>query len=369
MKRIAKKIILGTFALFISFICFLVSAFADVIYLKNGQEIEGKIIAEANGYVKVRVKIGEVKINEDNIKSIEKKRLPEGFFVEEQEAVSETTRVESAPKQEKHLKKIIYKIDVKAKFSKQSENGIVSINGKTNFPDGALIYIFLKRQSIYMALKEVPVKDGKFSIIFGSFKKRFSFGRYMVEADFIPDRQTANISNKLGSKNMQLVEGVCYLTVGSEEEIKKFQKNTILSLNAIITELSGLYRNLNNEYRTNLEALDVNNWDKWSKNWLDQLEGIKEKNKLRNREYAVSLYPRIEDIIKSAIYYLSYLQYIYSMRIKQPDRYSAIYNKSDVLVSPQYLNNMITRGLLRVKNTLDTENARKNSLDKNSLQE
>jgi hypothetical protein len=57
-------------------------AAADVIHLKDGRSVEGEIVEEGGGKVKVKVKLGSVTLNSDDIESIERKPTPAQEYAE-----------------------------------------------------------------------------------------------------------------------------------------------------------------------------------------------------------------------------------------------------------------------------------------------
>lgn len=65
MKKICLMMILG--------ICSL--AMADVVYLKNGNELEGRITKETDEFVELKMSIGVVKLKREQIGRIEKKHI------------------------------------------------------------------------------------------------------------------------------------------------------------------------------------------------------------------------------------------------------------------------------------------------------
>lgn len=74
MKRIIISVLLiGLFSLLGAEVCSL--AMADVVYLKNGNELEGRITEETNEFVELKMSIGVVKLKREQIGRIEKKHI------------------------------------------------------------------------------------------------------------------------------------------------------------------------------------------------------------------------------------------------------------------------------------------------------
>lgn len=74
MKKIKLKLI--TLILVVLLLVFLSTSRAEIIYLKAGGEIEGKIIDENEEFIRIKTKMGLVNLDRQRIKSIEEKEIP-----------------------------------------------------------------------------------------------------------------------------------------------------------------------------------------------------------------------------------------------------------------------------------------------------
>jgi len=67
MRNLAKALIVGAF-----FLCFSAGAFADVLYLKNGEKLEGRVVKETQGIVTFEIQGGRVDFRRSEIRQIER---------------------------------------------------------------------------------------------------------------------------------------------------------------------------------------------------------------------------------------------------------------------------------------------------------
>jgi len=144
----------------VSCFCFAITAYTDDIHLKNGKTLVGDMTGETDEYVEIRLKTGKVKLRASDIKSIEEKELPPGFFKEDKPPVEEkvsadvssnTIEKDDEPKKKEgsgkdpKSSKLKYNISIEAKYSNKESQEIIDVNGVTDLPSGALIYVFFKR--------------------------------------------------------------------------------------------------------------------------------------------------------------------------------------------------------------------------------
>lgn len=358
MKAKKEMFIVKIFFLFICLFCLNALTHADIIHLKNGQALEGEVIKEDNEYIEIKIKIGEAKISRNDVESIEKNELPEGFFNDagildeksgSESLQSENTKQETSVQEEK---KIIYEVSVEAKFLKEDDKGVVEVYGKTNFPEGVLIYVFLKKLDIFIASLEVPVKEGQFFSRLGPFEKELPFGEYIVEAVFMPERQAKNVIEKLSESERQLISGYYVLQIGSNEEIGQNEKECIEEIESIFIELEILFRELDNNYKINLDNFNPSSWDTWSKDWLLRQGKVREDVWIRMQKYFIPLFPELDAALVNIVDTIYILYNRYSMRFKDQENFFKIYNSTDAFLGPGELNQIITENLNLVKNIL-----------------
>jgi len=311
---------------------------ADIIHLKNGNVFEGKVIERNDTHLVVELKIGKTRIDLNEVESIEEKELPAEFLKEDKpqseiELKEEAPEVEELNQEEMQSSQIEeppikveeerppYGINLEAKYLKEDSKEIIDITGTTHLPDNTLIFVFFKRLDNFIASGQTMVKDNQFSIRFGPFEKRILAGRYSVEADFFPYRQSEDvikvIKAKFGSRKLELIHTSYALTIDKPEQPQLSEKKVKEEMISVMSELKTLYTQLKKAHVENRAKADKSTWNKWSDNWLSQLEKVEVQFKERTQN-DIPLFPRAQKYIGDAFYLLSCLHRAYSLEINDP---------------------------------------------------
>ncbi len=294
-------------------------AFADRVLLKNGDILECEVLDKNVTDLEIKLKNGdEVWMKLDEVESIEKKPLPPDFFQEEQPPAEK-------PSSEKP-KEPFYKItNIVARYIKEDRDRIIEVKGAANLPDNSLIYIFLKRLDNCVVSGEALAKDNNFSIRLGPIEKELLPGKYVIEADFIPYRQTEEIQSAVaqaeGVSEAKLIHVSYPFTLDrpdNPEETSLTERQFKADLLSMISKLQKLYDELNNIYRVRVADHDKWVWEKWSNDWISKVKDIDVQNREKSQRY-VSLYPKAQENIHMVTLNLQALQNAYSLEVLTPD--------------------------------------------------
>ncbi len=315
------------------FLCSMPALYADTIRLKSGKALLGEIIDQNSAYIELRMPAGKTRIRLTEIESIEEGELPPGFF---EGAAPEKETVTEQGGQEK----ISCSISLNAEYSVEDGKDIVDINGTTNLPDGALIYIFLKRLDSFISSCETSVKSGQFSLKLGPFDKRLVSGKYSVEGDFIAYRQTEEVLMKVkaafGSRPDDNVHAAIILNINKGEDPQLSEERVKNEIVSWAGELTRLKEDLQREYVSGKKNFDSGRWNRWSKGWQSKLNTIEAKiNKTSEEE--TPLFPRAQENLKIAVQLLSGLYNAYQMELKKPAKFEKISKDPDARANSQVM--------------------------------
>jgi len=310
-------VITAFFSFLLSFGCL----YADIVHLKNGKALEGEILEKDESKVVIRAKLGEITLNSSDIDSVEEKALPDDFFEVKQTPKPKESQkanpVEAKKDKEKKPEKPLYSIDLKAAYRTSSSNEYVDVDGTTNLPDNALIFIFFKRLENYIMTAKSIVNNGSFSMTFGPLQGKVPGGTYTIEADFMPDKQTEDVIRKLKGDKNKLVHGSCFLTFGDPEAAQINEKQLKVNIKSMACELKALYDELDKTYTANKVSFDGNTWNKWSQDWLSRVRKVKSNIALLSQK-GLSLFPISERRLSAAVNTLFNLHTEYSTALKNP---------------------------------------------------
>lgn len=315
---------------------FLGTSSADIVYLKNGKVLVGEIINQNDEYLEMKLKIGKAKVGLNGIESIERKEVPPGFFELEgvvsgkDDAGGKTIIVDG------NKKPFVHTISLEARYAKENLQEMVDIEGNTDLPDGALVYIFLKRLDGFVSSKEVTVSGGKFSARLGPFDKPLPGGKYSAVADFFPYRQppeVISIVRKAGASDTDIIHAARSLTIDKGNDPKLSEKRIKDDMMALITELQSLRNDLNTAYAANKKRFDSHGWSKWADAWLSRLRRV-ERKLSENSEEKFPLYPKAAEDLAIASQYLTALYEMNNMELREPEKFASIENNSEVIISP-----------------------------------
>lgn len=274
------------------FICFFnliwcTEVYADIVYLKNGQRLEGKIIEETDNAVKLKIRIGQVTLQRQEIESIEKIELKaEGY---------------------KEVKLPKFNLNVKAEFKRLFDGDAILINGTTNLPPKTVLHLTFRTPSQTIAVLKETIEEPTFSTKIGPFDyKRISPGSYIVEVVFSPQWQESERTKEILVGAEEII-AKSDIIVGSPHEIEEKANKRRLELASQIKELECLYDELNCKYAAQKRDFNEPVWNTWSAKWQFQLRTIKSSNEDYHNKTLVVDFPVQESALNEVIYDLNLL--------------------------------------------------------------
>lgn len=287
--------------------------YSDVVHLKNGRLIEGEVIEETDNAVNLRTKIGKVIFQRNELESIERKELPLDFFESLQPTVkkkelTQPTEKKSGVEGYSEIKPPKFNLNINAEFKRLLEGDAILVNGTTNLPPKAVLYLIFKTQTQQtLAVRKLFVEGATFSDRIGPFgNKRVSPGVYIVEASFSPERQESEkIKDMLASA--QEIIATSEITIGSLAEAEEKVNKRKAELASQIKELEYLYDELNRQYQMQKKKFNEGSWNTWSLRWRPQLGAIKSSNEDYRNKTLVLDYPVQENVLNEVIYDLELL--------------------------------------------------------------
>ncbi|MDP3786796.1 MAG: hypothetical protein Q8R05_04510 [Candidatus Omnitrophota bacterium] len=302
MKRSFILILINFFILIVY-----TQVYADVVLLKNGRQIEGEIIEETDNAVRLKIKIGEVTLQQDQILSIEKKELSPDFFEVELPPKPKPTKVELKAEGYQTVTALKFNLNIEAEFRRSFDGDTVLISGTTNLPPKSVLYLSLKTPSQTVAVRKLFVENSTFSDRIGPFgNKRIPPGRYIVEATFSPERQESEGAKRILAETEE-IRTATDLSIGSVHEIEERTNKRKSELAPQFSELKRLYDELNIEYEAQKKNFNEGGWNTWSLKWQSQLGAIKSSNEdYRNKMLALD-FPEQENALNEVIYDLNLL--------------------------------------------------------------
>ncbi|MDD5007937.1 MAG: hypothetical protein PHC68_05960 [Syntrophorhabdaceae bacterium] len=252
------------------------SACADEILLKNGRTIQGDVISSNGSLLEVRTNLGTVSLRQEDVESVLESELPADFFQRKEEkdpgpeeAAPVKLQYSSVPAGGSSLA-----LDICADYA--GDRNLINVEGKTVFPDGSLIGVFVKGAGGLMLSGRCMVNKGTFDISFQTVGMHISKGNYSAEAVFIPDNQQPAVLEKM-DKGASLTSATCTFSVGDEKEISESEKAARAALAPLAKELEGLYADLNDVVKIGLHVIDVDAQSVWSDRWRSRLKTLKRR--------------------------------------------------------------------------------------------
>jgi len=235
-------------------------------------------------------------------------------------------------------------------YRRINEGLIITIQGATNLPDGASIYIFLKRKKSFIAGKEVCVRNGLFDIELGPFVKEFYPGIYTIEAFFIHCRQSKEVLKVVDQRCITDERLINYsLQIGETKQIKEVQSRVRGKIESLIEQLQRLYEDADNMYKKHCEkGFNEYEWCCWSKKWQGELKELDRLNKMRNNGKIVALWPKLEEGLSETVYLVRLLERLYLRKLE---------GKEDLkqTISAEEARSIIPRKLSLIKNRLEID--------------
>jgi hypothetical protein len=135
----------------------------------------------------------------------------------------------------------------------------VIVNGKTGLPDGARIYVFLKKGEFPLNCKIARAAAGKFSAELGPFRVKLPVGVYAVEAS-------------LSAGDISGTKDIFRLTAGRPEDAAKEEESSMAALSAGFSSVRSLFEELEQKRADCGENFDPAEWNKWSEGWAARLK-------------------------------------------------------------------------------------------------
>ena len=269
--------------------------YADIVHLKNGQWIKGEIIEETDKTVKLKIRIGQVTLQRQEIDSIEKKEIDQPTEVE---LKAEGYKEVSLPK---------FNLNIDTEFKRLSDGDAILINGTTNLPSKTVLRFTFRTSSQTIAVLKETIEEPTFSTKIGPFGyKRVSPGSYIVEVVFSPELQESErIKEMLGGAKEIIAKAS--VTVGSPYEAEEKANKRKLELTSQLGGLERLFEELNRKYAAQKRDFNKPAWNTWSTKWQFQLKTIESLNEDYRDKTLVVDFPIQENVIREVIYDLNLL--------------------------------------------------------------
>ncbi|MFA5316241.1 MAG: hypothetical protein WC369_02320 [Dehalococcoidales bacterium] len=291
--------------LFVSFFLitsyYAASLYADVILLKNGKVIEGKIIEQSDSYIKAKLKVVEVKLAKSEVESVEISDLPEGFFGKAKELSVEGY---SVPGDSSYSGKMRLKVSYEKTGNKIKHTSDIIVTAKTNIPDDSQVEVFLKLRDCVIDSKAARVYAGRFYVDFGPFEKIFPPAVYAVSAEF-----TAGDDVKPETAYSEF-------RIGSDRDVKETYARMRAEAENTLVEINNRFSELNRVYLANIRYYDKNKWNAWGDEWLSGLDKVDATFKDLKESYVIYLYPVVQDKISVCIKSLKNIYQMYDVQVK-----------------------------------------------------
>jgi hypothetical protein len=277
-----------------------VSLSADLIRLKNGRILEGKIVEQTGSYIKAKLKVVEVKFVKDEVESVETADLPDDFFERSEKLTAEGY---SVPGDSLFNNRINMRISYE-RSGRDKRTSNVIVKARTNIPDSSWIRVSLKLGDCVIESKIARVISGKFYADFGPFEKEFMPAIYTVAAEF----------SAVGGNRPETV--FSDFKIGSDMEIKEVYGRARNEVENALSEIDSRFSELNRAYLANLKYYDKNKWNAWSDEWLSGLDKIDAGFRDSKEYYVVYLYPIVQNRMPACIKSLKDIYRIYDVQVK-----------------------------------------------------
>jgi hypothetical protein len=278
-----------------------VSLSADLIRLKNGRILEGKIIEQTDSYIKAKLKVVEVKLVKDEVESVETTDLPDDFFGNSEKLTAEGY---SVPGDSLYNNRINMRISYERSGGRDKRASNVIVTARTNIPDNSWVKVNLKLGDCVIESKVARVISGKFYVDFGPFEKEFMPAIYTVVAEF----------SAVGRNKPEMV--FSDFKIGSDMEIKEVYGRARNEVESALSEIDSRFSELNRVYLANLKYYDRNKWNAWSDEWLSVLDKIDAAFRGSKEYYVIYPYPIVQNRMPACIKSLKDIYRIYDVQVK-----------------------------------------------------
>jgi hypothetical protein len=312
----------SAFIIFFSVALFyVVPAYPDLIYLKNGRTLEGRITEQTDSCYKVRLKVVEAKLMKDEVEFVEKRDLPENFFESETAEMSkllgETVSAESVsnpagaegyspPGSSAYTANFKISHEKGRKGDKPVSN--INVEILTNIPKDASARVAFKLKGVVIESRIVRIQPGKLCVSFGPFEKMFLPAVYTITLEFP--------INEDGRAEMTHSE----FKIGSDKDISEAYKRTKAEAENIIAAIDSCSSELDRAYLKNRGSYDKKRWSGWSDKWLCDLERIGGRFDEVDETYVIYLYPVMQVNMPICIQSLKKVYEIYDIQVKNSIR-------------------------------------------------
>lgn len=193
---------------------------------------------------------------------------------------------------------------IHARHSSRQGQNIISVAGRTSYPDGTFIYIALAFRETRLEWTRVEVSRGSFYIDWTPRKRLFP-AYFIVEAVYYPERQPAHLSCKLEGKSKQ---SVTYpIRVGTPEDVRKFREARLKEYERRAERLKTLYDKIKAEYSKQVADISKINARAWlgkKDRWRNALTRERESFIEHREEWMTERYPDIADAFVGVIEFI-----------------------------------------------------------------
>lgn len=324
--------------------------YGDVVHLKNGRLIEGEVIEETDNAVNLRTKIGKVVFQRNELESIEKRELPADFFESLQPRIkkkelTQPTEKKSGAEGYSEIKPPKFNLNINAEFKRLLEGDAILVNGTTNLPQKAVLYLIFKNHSQTITVRKEIIEGASFSVTIGPFgDKRIPPGSYIIEALFSPERQETERIKEMLADAKEII-ATSNITVGSLDEAQNKATKRKSELAAQLKELENLFDELDDRYLTQKNNFNEGSWNAWSLKWQSRLNSIKSSfGDYRNKTLVLD-FPAQENVLEEIIYDLELLWNRYTAELFKMNKLSFNVPLSNDNRNPDFLKKIIQERL------------------------
>ena len=311
-----------------------VSSRADTLTLQNGRTLNGQIINQSDDYIEMRLGSGKMKLNRNDVKSIEIKEPAEGY--------SEAGGSELTTPEEAQRPAALATISLKAEYVKSK----IRITGKADLPRGTKLTLYFKREDNALITKQITVHSGDFFTIIEPFERQLSPAKYIIEA-------------RAEADNKEIAAGSCEMVVGSISQVAESEKSEKQRLTETAEAFQSLYNDLNAAYERNKKSFDKKKWDRWSASWLRMANEEMQTFINYSTGNVRTLYPKAHNKLEVCFRQLILLNTAYSLEFAAQDNPGAeSRGPRSKMLEPQFLKNSIDSALADARKEIRLANSR-----------
>jgi hypothetical protein len=148
----------------------------------------------------------------------------------------------------------------------------VTAAGTTDLPDGARIYVFLKKGEFPISCKVVRAVSGRFSAVMGPFQAKLPVGIYTLEAALLmPEQNIERVRKILSGSDTSMTKGIYQLAVGRPEDVAKEEESGRIALEEAAGAIEGMLSELEEKYACYGRDLNDEEWKTWYAGWTGRL--------------------------------------------------------------------------------------------------